>query len=75
MRSFISSLVILVVLLFTGVACTTTETPQVPGQPKLTIKTCETLPATGGEYSLSYTISNPVEGQELQIGEPSADWL
>lgn len=75
MRSFISSLVILVVLLFTSVACTVTETPQVPGQPKLTIKTCETLPATGGEYSLSYTISNPVEGQELQIGEPSADWL
>lgn len=46
-----------------------------PTIPSLVVDECDVLPATAGEYSLGYTLENPVEGVELLVGEPSAEWL
>lgn len=46
-----------------------------PTIPSLVVDKCDVLPATAGEYSLGYTLENPVEGVELLVGEPSAEWL
>ena len=46
-----------------------------PSLPSLVVDECDILPATAGDMSLSYTLENPVEGLELLVGEPSAEWL
>ncbi|MBP3433216.1 MAG: BACON domain-containing protein [Alistipes sp.] len=82
---FFSSFMIYAATLLLGVACGSdpieekpkpepTPDPE-PTIPSLVVDKCDVLPATAGEYSLGYTLENPVEGVELLVGEPSAEWL
>lgn len=34
-----------------------------------------TVPAEGGEFSVSYKVVNPAEGARLEIDEPDVDWV
>lgn len=74
MKRFYSYFIALAASVFAGVACT----PEIggdKGETRLTFEDCAVLPAEGGAHTLTYAVVNPIDGAEVILGEPSAEWL
>ena len=62
--------------LFVGVSCTPSEEPQTPEAPVIAVTNVPeaNLAPEAGEFTLNYTIENPVQGKALEVSTEAA-WL
>ena len=56
------------------VGCTPTQKNQGPSKFDSYTPESVTLPEEGGEFIISYTLSNPIEGQQVEV-IPSVEWI
>ena len=62
--------------LFVGVSCTPSDEPQTPEAPVITVTNAPeaNFAPEAGEFTLNYTIENPVQGKALEVSTEAA-WL
>lgn len=77
MKALIINALTMVALLCVSVACAPSNDPDenTSKTTTLTLEACDALPARGGQHTISYTLTNPVEGAEWSFSEPTAEWL
>lgn len=76
MKNLFSCFMALACALFVGVSCTPSEEPQDPKAPVIAVTNAPeaNLAPEAGEFTLNYTIENPVQGKALEVSTEAA-WL
>lgn len=76
MKNLFSCFVAIACALFVGVSCTHTEESHEPKAPVITVTNVPDVnfAPESGEFTLNYTIENPVQGEELEVSTEST-WL
>lgn len=76
MKNLFSCFMAIACALFVGVSCTPSEEPQEPKAPVIAVTNVPeaNLAPEAGEFTLNYTIENPVQGKALEVSTEVA-WL
>lgn len=76
MKKLFSCFMALACALFVGVSCTPSEEPQDPKAPVIAVTNAPeaNFAPEAGEFTLNYTIENPVQGKSLEVSTEAA-WL
>ena len=76
MKNLFSCFMALACALFVGVSCTPSEEPQEPKAPVIAVTNAPeaNFAPEAGEFTLNYTIENPVQGKALEVSTEAA-WL
>ena len=76
MKNLFSCFMALACALFVGVSCTPSEEPQDPKAPVIAVTNAPeaNFAPEAGEFTLNYTIENPVQGKALEVSTEAA-WL
>ena len=76
MKNLFSCFLALACALFVGVSCTPSEEPQDPKAPVIAVTNAPeaNFAPEAGEFTLNYTIENPVQGKALEVSTEAA-WL
>ena len=76
MKNLFSCFMAIACALFVGVSCTPSEEPQDPKAPVIAVTNAPeaNLAPEAGEFTLNYTIENPVQGKALEVSTEVA-WL
>mgnify|MGYP002520060800 CR=1 FL=1 len=76
MKKLFTLMLAMLCALFVGVSCTPSEEPQTPEAPVIAVTNVPeaNLAPEAGEFTLNYTIENPVQGKALEVSTEAA-WL